>query len=62
MPPPISAFSILTTQAEKFDKDHLYIKEFVPEFGTNTYPEPVVEHGLARKRALEALAAVKGEG
>lgn len=50
------------TQAEKFDKDHLYIKEFVPEFGTNTYPEPVVEHGLARKRALEALAAVKGEG
>lgn len=50
-----------TTQAEKFDKDNLYIKEFVPEFGTDDYQQPIVDHNLARKRALEALAAIKGD-
>ena len=27
------------TQVDKFDKDHKYIKEYVPEFGTDDYPE-----------------------
>lgn len=48
-----------TTQAEKFDKDDLYIKQYVPEYGSKSYPKPIVDHDLARKRALEALAEVK---
>ena len=41
------------TQADKFDKNRDYIKRFVPEFGTTDYPEPIVEHKMARERALE---------
>lgn len=40
-------------QLKKFDKDHRYIKKWIPEFGTSSYPEPMVEHAFARKRALE---------
>ena len=43
-----------TTQAEKFDPENIYIKKWVPEFNSNTYPSPIVEHGFARKRCLEA--------
>lgn len=39
-------------QAQKFDKNLAYIKKWLPEFGTNDYPEPIVEHSLARDRAL----------
>ena len=41
-------------QAEKFDRDAAYIKRWVPEYGTEDYPEPIVD--LAKSR-LEALAA-----
>lgn len=41
-----------TTQIEKFDKDKDYIKEWVEEFGTAKYPEPMVDHKVARERAL----------
>lgn len=41
-------------QQKKFDKDFKYIKKWVPEFGTDKYPQPIVEHTEARKRALEA--------
>lgn len=41
------------TQADKFDKDKSYIKQWVPEFGTANYPPPMVDHKLARERALE---------
>lgn len=41
-----------TTQTEKFDKDMTYIKKWVPEFGTDDYPEPIVEHKFARERVL----------
>lgn len=41
------------TQLEKFDKDLKYIKTWIPEFGTETYPEPMVDHKKARTRALE---------
>lgn len=40
-------------QAEKFDKQNGYIKKWVPEFGTNEYIQPIVEHKFARKRCLE---------
>jgi len=39
-------------QQQKFDPDNIYIKKFVPEVGTPAYPEPVVDHNLARDRAI----------
>ncbi len=42
-----------TTQIEKFDKDYDYIKKWVPEFGTDDYPEKMVDHKEARERCLE---------
>lgn len=41
------------SQTEKFDKELKYIKKWIPEFGTNTYPKPIVDHKFARGRALE---------
>jgi deoxyribodipyrimidine photo-lyase len=40
------------TQTEKFDPDHDYIKRWVPEYLSDTYPGPMVEHKFARERAL----------
>ncbi len=42
-----------TTQIEKFDKDLVYIKRYVREFGTDDYPEKMVDHKEARERALK---------
>jgi deoxyribodipyrimidine photo-lyase len=39
-------------QQKRFDPDWVYIKKWVPEFGTKAYPEPMVEHSFARDRAL----------
>ncbi|WP_034258550.1 cryptochrome/photolyase family protein [Altibacter lentus] len=41
-----------TTQIEKFDKDHKYIKKWVEEFDTDRYTEKIVDHKEARERAL----------
>lgn len=41
-----------TSQMEKFDKEKVYIKRWVPEFGTTNYPEPIVDHKMARERCL----------
>ena len=36
------------------------IKRWLPEFGTEKYPKPIVEHSFARDRALKIYAeAVK---
>jgi deoxyribodipyrimidine photo-lyase len=43
-------------QQKKFDPDFKYIKRWVPEFGTQAYPDPIVEHSFARARALEFYA------
>lgn len=40
-------------QTEKFDKDLRYIRHWVPELDSFDYPQPIVEHDFARKRALE---------
>ena len=42
-----------TTQIDKFDKNEDYIKEWVPEYGTDEYPEKMVDHKEARERALK---------
>jgi deoxyribodipyrimidine photo-lyase len=47
-------------QTKKFDPELLYIRKWVPEWEELTYPQPIVEHELARKRCLEAyIKAVK---
>ncbi|WP_118196491.1 cryptochrome/photolyase family protein [Albibacterium indicum] len=49
-----------TVQTEKFDKKLEYIKKWVPEFGTDAYPQQIVEHSFARERALKVYGeAVK---
>ncbi|NML37074.1 deoxyribodipyrimidine photo-lyase [Chitinophaga sp. G-6-1-13] len=42
-----------TLQTQKFDKDLHYIRRWVPELDDLSYPLPMVEHDVARKRALE---------
>ena len=42
-----------TMQIEKFDKQHEYIKTWVPEYQELTYPLPIVEHTFARERCLK---------
>lgn len=42
-----------TSQQEKFDPEYLYIKQWIPEWGTPSYPQPIVEHSMARNRAIE---------
>ncbi|MFD2515243.1 cryptochrome/photolyase family protein [Pontibacter locisalis] len=40
------------SQVKKFDKEYAYIKRWVPEYGTSSYPTPMVDHGMARDRAI----------
>lgn len=40
-------------QLEKFDKKMEYVKKWVPEFGTDLYPDPIVDHATARILAIE---------
>lgn len=41
------------TQQKKFDPNFLYIKKWLPEFGTDKYPKEMLNHKEARLRALE---------
>ena len=45
-----------TLQTEKFDKNLVYIKKWIPELGGFEYPNPIVVHEVARKRVLETYA------
>ncbi|WP_294181921.1 deoxyribodipyrimidine photo-lyase [uncultured Schumannella sp.] len=42
------------TQAARFDPDETYLRRWLPELGTADYPEPIVELGASRARALDA--------
>jgi len=42
-----------TTQITKFDKEHKYIKKWVPEYQEFDYPSPIVDHKFARERCLK---------
>src|SRR5690606_23302168 len=48
------------TQVKDYDKEELYIKKWIPEYGSSKYPDMMVDHKEARERALrvykEALA------
>ena len=41
------------SQTEKFDPQLEYIKKWVPEYRTDAYPAPIVDHKLARQRAID---------
>ena len=50
-----------TLQAKKFDPDLRYIRRWVPEWEELSYPPPMVDHEMARERAIKAYnKAVKG--
>ncbi|MDG1720240.1 MAG: deoxyribodipyrimidine photo-lyase [Bacteroidia bacterium] len=40
------------TQIDKFDKDHIYIRKWVPEWGTDKYVNEIVDHKEAREFCL----------
>ncbi len=41
------------TQLKKFDPELKYVKKWLPEYGTNGYPLPIVDHKAARERCLK---------
>lgn len=43
-------------QTKKFDPDLQYIRRWVPELGTSRYPTPMIDHKMARERALTAYS------
>ncbi len=45
------------SQLEKFDPELKYVKRWVPEYGTAKYPAPMVDHKMARERALATYKA-----
>ncbi len=41
-----------TSQIQKFDKGLEYLNKWVPDFQELTYPQPIVDHKMARERCL----------
>jgi len=46
-------------QAERFDPDQAYVRQWVPELGTGAYPRPIVDLAASRTAALAAYEVVK---
>ena len=46
-------------QAKRFDPDGDYVRQWVPEFGTPDYPEPIVDLAAARDAALAAYTRLR---
>ncbi|MFA5850577.1 MAG: deoxyribodipyrimidine photo-lyase [Bacteroidales bacterium] len=45
-------------QTKKFDPDYIYIRKWVPEFDNpSEYPRPIVDHTIARLRAMAVYKA-----
>lgn len=44
-------------QTQRFDPQLKYIRKWVPEYEELAYPQPIVNHEIARKRCLEVYAA-----
>lgn len=42
-----------TEQTKKFDSDLSYIRKWIPELDTLSYPAPMIDHKFARERALD---------
>jgi deoxyribodipyrimidine photo-lyase len=50
------------SQTDKFDKNKAYIKKWVPEVNSSDYPEPMVDHKVARQRALDTYKSALDSG
>ena len=50
-----------TTQVTNFDKEHTYIKKWVPEYQELTYTSPMVDHKFARERCLTTYKEALGK-
>lgn len=49
-------------QLQRFDPQGVYVRRWVPEFGTPLYPRPIVDHKVARERCLQVYqVALKGQ-
>lgn len=48
------------SQLEKFDPNLIYVKKWIPEFGTSNYPRPIVEHKVARDLTLRMYKEALG--
>lgn len=49
-----------TEQIKKFDKDLVYIKKWIPELDSLTYPQPIVDHKIAREKCLTVYKQAVG--
>jgi deoxyribodipyrimidine photo-lyase len=49
-----------TLQGEKFDPHGSYVRRWVPDVAELSYPAPIVDHGEARRMALEAYQSIRG--
>lgn len=45
------------SQAERFDPEEKYIKKWVPELKSAKYPQPIIDHKIARLRCLEVFSS-----
>lgn len=50
-----------TAQQQKFDPDFIYIKKWVPEFGSSSYIQPMIEHKTAVERAKKMFLVLKNQ-
>lgn len=48
-------------QTEKFDPEHSYIRKWVPEYKSASYPKPMVDHDSARQRCLAVYKKALGK-
>jgi deoxyribodipyrimidine photo-lyase len=51
-----------TIQAKKFDPDGKYAEKWIPEWGSDDYPKPMIEHEEARRRAFAHFPKTKKRG
>jgi deoxyribodipyrimidine photo-lyase len=47
-------------QARKFDPKGEYVKQWIPELEKSSYPSPIVDHKMARARALRGFREAVG--
>jgi len=50
-----------SAQLKRFDPELAYVRKWVPEYGSKDYPAPMVEHAMARERALKTYKAGIGQ-
>ncbi len=49
-------------QTRKFDPQMRYVKRWVPELDSPSYPPPIIDHAMARQRALATYSSGLGRG